>query len=43
MSASKQEEIIIQVKNINKTFPNGVKALVDFSIDIPRSEVLVVI
>lgn len=43
MSASKQEEIIIQVKNINKTFPNGVKALVDFSIDIPRGEVLVVI
>jgi polar amino acid transport system ATP-binding protein len=43
MSASKQEEIIIQVKNINKTFPNGIKALVDFSIDIPRGEVLVVI
>ena len=43
MSASKQEEIIIQVKNINKTFPNGVKALVDFSIDIPQGEVLVVI
>ncbi len=43
MSASKQEAIIIQVKNINKTFPNGVKALVDFSIDISRSKVLVVI
>lgn len=43
MSASNQEEIIVQVKNINKTFPNGVKALVDFSIDIPRGEVLVVI
>jgi len=43
MSASKQEAIIIQVKNINKTFPNGVRALVDFSIDISRSEVLVVI
>ncbi|MCF6248599.1 MAG: amino acid ABC transporter ATP-binding protein [Desulfobacula sp.] len=34
---------MIQVKNINKTFLNKIKALVDFSIDISRGEVLVVI
>jgi len=43
MNTSKQDETIIQVKNINKTFLNKIKALVDFSIDIPRGEVLVVI
>jgi ABC-type polar amino acid transport system ATPase subunit len=34
---------IIEVKEINKTFPNGVRALCDFSIKIRRSEVVVVI
>lgn len=43
MNTSKHDETIIQVKNINKTFLNKIKALVDFSIDIPRGEVLVVI
>jgi len=43
MNTSKQDETIIQVKNINKTFLNKIKALVDFSIDISRGEVLVVI
>jgi len=43
MYTSKQDEPIIQVKNIYKTFQNKIKALVDFSIDIPRGEVLVVI
>ena len=43
MNTSKQDETIIQVKSINKTFQNKIKALVDFSIDISRGEVLVVI
>ena len=43
MKTSKQNETIIQVKNIYKTFQNKIKALVDFSIDISRGEVVVVI
>ena len=43
MSTSKQDEPIIQVKNIYKTFQGKIKALVDFSIDISRGEVLVLI
>ncbi|MBT8361002.1 MAG: amino acid ABC transporter ATP-binding protein [Deltaproteobacteria bacterium] len=34
---------MINVKNIYKTFPNGVKALCDFSTNIRRAEVVVVI
>ncbi len=37
------EEHIIVVENISKTFPNGVKALDDFSLCVHRSEVVVVI
>ena len=36
-------EPIIRVEGIGKCFPNGVRALVDFSIDIYRKEVVVVI
>ena len=36
-------EYIIQVDKINKTFPNGVRALTDFSTKIRRSSVVVVI
>ena len=36
-------DYIIQVDKINKTFPNGVKALVDFSDQVHRGEVVVVI
>ncbi|MDJ0829757.1 MAG: amino acid ABC transporter ATP-binding protein [Desulfobacterales bacterium] len=34
---------MIQVENIHKTFPNGVKALVDFTTKIHRGEVVVII
>lgn len=34
---------IISVKNINKAFPNGIRALDDFSVDIDRGEVVVII
>lgn len=34
---------IIEVHSINKRFPNGVKALVDFSIEVYRREVVVII
>lgn len=37
------EDYIILVDKINKTFPNGVRALRDFSIKVRRSEVLVII
>lgn len=37
------EDIIIDVKNINKTFPGPVTALVDFSTRVSRGEVLVLI
>jgi polar amino acid transport system ATP-binding protein len=36
-------DYIIVVDKISKTFPNGVKALVDFSADIHRGEVVVII
>ena len=36
-------DYIIQVESINKTFPNGVKALVDFTTKIHRGEVVVII
>jgi len=36
-------EYIIRVDNISKTFPNGVRALSDFSTNIRRREVVVVI
>ena len=36
-------DYIITVDRINKTFPNGVRALCDFSTNIRRSEVVVVI
>ena len=36
-------DYIITVDRINKTYPNGVRALCDFSTNITRSEVLVII
>jgi ABC-type polar amino acid transport system ATPase subunit len=43
MKQVRTEEHIIVVENISKTFPNGVKALDDFSLCVHRSEVVVVI
>jgi ABC-type polar amino acid transport system ATPase subunit len=43
MAEKKLGDYIINVKNIYKTFPNGVKALCDFSTNIRRAEVVVVI
>ena len=43
MSINAAGDFIIVVENINKTFGNGVKAVVDFSTRIKRGEVLVVI
>lgn len=43
MAEKKLGDYIINVKNIYKTFPNGVKALSDFSTNIRRAEVVVVI
>ncbi len=40
---SKTKELIIDVRSINKTFPGPVQALVDFSAQVHRGEVLVVI
>ena len=37
------QQPIIEVNMISKRFPNGVRALVDFSIDIFRTEVVVII
>ncbi len=37
------DQPIIQVKGISKIFPNGVRALEDFSIEIFRTEVVVII
>lgn len=34
---------IISVRNINKRFPNGVQAITDFSVDMDRGEVVVII
>jgi ABC-type polar amino acid transport system ATPase subunit len=42
-SAKTTQEPIIEVNRINKRFPNGVEALVDFSIEIFRTEVVVII
>ena len=43
MAEKKLGDYIINVKNISKTFPNGVRALCDFSTNIRRAEVVVVI
>jgi ABC-type polar amino acid transport system ATPase subunit len=43
MRNESSEDYIIIVDNISKTFPNGVRALSDFSVNIRRSEVIVVI
>ena len=43
MAENKLGDYVINVKNIYKTFPNGVKALCDFSTNIRRAEVVVVI
>ena len=40
---SETKELIIDVRGINKTFPGPVQALVDFSAQVHRGEVLVVI
>lgn len=43
MSEKKLGDYIIKVDNVCKTFPNGVKALSNFSTNIRRAEVVVVI
>ena len=43
MAEKELGDYIINVRNISKTFPNGVKALDDFSTNIRRAEVVVVI
>ena len=43
MNGSSPSEYMITADNINKTFPNGVCALRDFSVNIQRGEVVVVI
>lgn len=43
MKEKSMNDYIITVDNINKTFPNGVRALRDFSTRVRRGEVLVVI
>ncbi len=43
MPIKNEGDYIIVVEQINKTFPNGVKALVDFNTNIHRGEVVVVI
>ena len=43
MSIKDTGDYIIVVDHINKTFPNGVKALVDFTTKVHRGEVVVVI
>lgn len=43
MEGRVQSEHIIEVDRIHKTFPGGVRALVDFSTQVRRGEVLVVI
>ena len=43
MEGRVQSEHIIEVDRIHKTFPGGVRALVDFSTKVRRGEVLVVI
>ncbi len=43
MTIEDDAEPIIRVNKVNKTFPNGVRALVDFSGHVHRGEVVVVI
>jgi len=43
MSIEDTGDYIIVVDHINKTFPNGVKALVDFTTNVHRGEVVVLI
>ncbi len=43
MAEKKLGDYIINVKNISKTFPNGVRALDNFTTNIRRAEVVVVI
>lgn len=43
MSSKDQDDLIISVDSLSKTFANGVRALDDVSIQIARSEVLVVV
>lgn len=43
MTAFQTASLIIEVRNINKIYPGPVRALVDFSVDVLRGEVLVVI
>jgi len=43
MQGQPEREYIIEVEKINKTFPGGVHALVDFSTKVRKREVLVVI
>jgi ABC-type Fe3+/spermidine/putrescine transport system ATPase subunit len=43
MQGKPQKEHIIAVNGISKTFPGGVRALIDFSTKVRRGEVLVVI
>ena len=43
MQGQPEREFIIEVEKINKTFPGGVHALVDFSTQVRKGEVLVVI
>ena len=43
MQGQPKREYIIEVEKINKTFPGGVHALVDFSTKVRRGEVVVVI
>jgi len=43
MVEKKLGDYVININNIYKTFPNGVKALCDFSTNIRRAEVVVVI
>jgi len=43
MKSEKPDKPIIVAEKINKVYPNGIQALIDFSIEVKRSEVLVVI
>jgi polar amino acid transport system ATP-binding protein len=43
MKYEKTKNQIITVEHINKTYPNGIRALIDFSTGVSRREVLVVI
>jgi len=43
LQKSLSEEFIISIDRVNKTYPNGIRALCDFSMRVRRKEVLVVI